>query len=451
MNFHRLVLSAALLACVGGLLSVGRAGEAGQRSRRSAIVQAVERAKPAVVNIHSERSARGPAAIDELFANSPSQNRTNGMGTGIVIDPRGYIVTNHHVVEEVSIIRCRLSDGAAHIARVLARDREHDLALLKIDSAKPLQTLPLATSADLMIGETVVAIGNAYGYEHTVTVGIISALKRDVVLNKDVSYKSLIQTDASINPGNSGGPLLNIDGEVIGVNVAIRAGAQGISFAIPVDQMVQVVGDLLASRRKNELTPGLFCRNRVDLTKDAPRFLEVERVLAEGPAAKAGIKNGDVILQAGGLAAASTIDFERALIDLKPGETLPLRIRRGEAELGIALKLEGVTPPPAVSVADRAWRQFGFKLASAGIELVNLSNPTLRGGMMVTEVDPDSPAAKAGIRAGDILVGLHKWETISPENVAYILNHAELGSFYPLKFYVLRGTQLHQGTLQQPE
>ncbi len=450
MTFHRLVVSAALLACFSVLLSRG-VSEVNPRSRRSAIVQAVERAKPAVVNIHSERSARGPASIEELFANNPSQNRTNGMGTGIVIDPRGYIVTNQHVVEDVNVIRCRLHDGAAHIARVIARDKEHDLALLKIEPAKPLATLTIATSADLMLGETVVAIGNAYGYEHTVTVGIISALKRDVVLNKDISYKQLIQTDASINPGNSGGPLLNIDGELVGVNVAIRAGAQGISFAIPVDQMVQVVGDLLAGRRKHELTPGLFCRNRIDLLKDSPRYLEVERVLPEGPAAKAGIKNGDVILQAGGLAATTTIDFERALLDLKAGETLPLRIRRGEAELGIALKLEGVAPPPAVTVADRAWKQFGFKLASAGIELVNLSNPTLRGGMMVTEVESDSPAAKSGIRAGDILVGLHKWETISMDNVAYVLNHADLTSFYPLKFFVLRGTQLHQGTLPAPE
>ena len=188
----------------------------------------------AVVNIHSERTVQVPVG-DELFAHAPLQNRVNGMGTGIIIDPRGYIITNQHVVDDVSVIRVHLTDGSSHTARVLVRDHESDLALLKIDVSRPLPTMPLGTSSDVMVGETVIAIGNAYGYEHTVTVGIVSAIKRDVTLNKEVSYKALIQTDASINPGNSGGPLLNINGELIGVNVAIRAGAQGIGFAIPVD------------------------------------------------------------------------------------------------------------------------------------------------------------------------------------------------------------------------
>src|SRR5262249_8599041 len=160
-------------------------------------VEAVQRVRAAVVNIHSERTVQGPAP-EELFATSPSQNRVNGMGTGIVVDPRGYVLTNHHVVEDVSVLRIRLSDGTTASARVVARDTDADLALLKIDVAKPLATMPLGTAGDLMVGETVIAVGNAYGYEHTVTVGVVSALKRDVTLNKDVSYKSLIQTDASI-------------------------------------------------------------------------------------------------------------------------------------------------------------------------------------------------------------------------------------------------------------
>src|SRR5438309_2232235 len=140
---------------------------------------------------------------------------------------------------------------------------DSDLALLKIDVARPLPTMPLGTSSDLMVGETVIAIGNAYGYEHTVTVGVISALKRDVTLNKEISYKQLIQTDAAINPGNSGGPLLNVNGELIGVNVAIRAGAQGIGFAIPVDSMLRVVADMLSVRRRNGTWHGVICRDCV--------------------------------------------------------------------------------------------------------------------------------------------------------------------------------------------
>src|SRR5262249_860449 len=150
---------------------------------------------------------------------APSQHRVNGMGTGIIIDPRGYIITNQHVVEDVNVIRVRLADSSTYTARVIAREGEHDLALLKIDATRPLPVMPFGTANDLMGGDSVVAIGNAYGYEPTVTRGIVSAIKRDVTLNKDVSYKSLIQTDASINPGNSGGPLLNINGDLIGVNV----------------------------------------------------------------------------------------------------------------------------------------------------------------------------------------------------------------------------------------
>src|SRR5262249_10808566 len=160
-------------------------------------------------------------------------NRVNGMGTGIIIDPRGYIVTNQHVIEDVSVLRIRLADGSTYIASVFARSPEMDLAIIKIDAREPLPIVLLGTATDLMLGETVIAIGNAFGYEHTVSVGVVSALKRDVSLNKDMSYKSLIQTDASINPGNSGGPLLNVHGELVGVNVAIRAGAQNIGFAIP--------------------------------------------------------------------------------------------------------------------------------------------------------------------------------------------------------------------------
>src|SRR5262249_41999145 len=162
--------------------------------RRTPVVDAVKRVRAAVVNIHSERTVQGPAP-EELFGTAPSQSRVNGMGTGIIIDSRGYIITNQHVVDDVSMLRVRLNDGTAASARVVARDGEADLALLKIDVARPLPTIPLGTAADLEVGETVIAIGNAYGYEHTVTVGVVSALKRDVTLNKDVSYKALIQTD----------------------------------------------------------------------------------------------------------------------------------------------------------------------------------------------------------------------------------------------------------------
>ena len=200
--------------------------------RQTPVVDVVRRVRDAVVNIHSERTVRA-AGAEEMFSNTSTQSRVNGMGTGILIDPRGYIVTNQHVVEDVALIRIRLADGTTANARVVARDSECDLALLKIDVDRPLPSLPLGTTRDLMVGETVVAIGNAYGYEHTVTVGVVSAVSRDVSLNKEVSYKALIQTDASINPGNSGGPLFNVHGELIGVNVAIRAAPRASASPSP--------------------------------------------------------------------------------------------------------------------------------------------------------------------------------------------------------------------------
>src|SRR5262249_20344843 len=160
---------------------------------------------------------------------------------------------------------------------------------------RPLPTIPLGTAADLEVGETVIAIGNAYGYEHTVTVGVVSALKRDVTLNKDVSYKALIQTDASINPGNSGGPLLNVQGDLVGVNVAIRAGAQGIGFAIPVDSMLRVAADMMSIRKRAGTWHGIVGRDHVEFggAEERPTFrrsLVVERLEVDSPAAKSGLQ-----------------------------------------------------------------------------------------------------------------------------------------------------------------
>jgi serine protease Do len=417
-------------------------------TRRSAIVQAVERVRPAVVNIHSERTAQGHP-VDDLTPTMPSQNRANGMGTGIIIDPRGYIVTNHHVIEDVSLLRVRLNDGSVYHARVVAREREYDLALLKIDADRSLPTIPVGTSSDLMVGETVVAIGNAYGYEHTVTVGVISALNRDVSLNKEISYRSLIQTDASINPGNSGGPLLNIDGELVGVNVAIRAGAQGIGFAIPVDQMVQVMTEVLAKKRRLETWPGLVCKALPDPRNSPPWYLQVEQVEPASPASKAGLKTGDVLVRLGDVEAHTSLDFERALLNLKPGDQIPVQVRRGDTVHQAQLVLM-----PARSLAsptDSAWKILGMRLIVVGVEEVKSGGSTLRGGLLVAELRPDGPAAKAGVQRGDIMVGLHQWETVNLDNVAYVLQHQELATFYPLKVFLLRNGQIHRGWLGQPD
>jgi serine protease Do len=443
MSLRRTLPAFLLLALSACFLLTGLASAGGSHVRRNEVVQAVEKARAAVVNIHSERTAQATTSGDSVTS-APLNNRTNGMGTGIIIDPRGYIVTNYHVIEDVSVIRVRLHDGSTFPGRVVTREKESDLAIIKVDVPRPLATIRIATSSDLMVGETVIAIGNAYGYEHTVSAGVISALGRDITLNKEVAYKSLIQTDASINPGNSGGPLLNVDGELIGVNVAIRAGAQGIGFAIPVDQMVEAVAGMLSRRRQTEIAAGLVCRDRIALNQTPPRFLEVARV--ENDAERESLKQGDVILQVKDVPVSNSIDLERAILDAKVGDKVPVRVRRGRSEQQIELTLSRSTAQP--SIPELAWRQLGVRLGTAPADAINRANANVRGGMLIQEVNPDSPAAKAGLQRGDILVGLHQWETLNFDNIGFVLTNSDLKSFYPLKFFVLRGGQMHKGWLQ---
>ena len=415
-------------------------------ARKTAIVSAVERVKAAVVNIHSERAV---ASTSDPYAMPIAPKAMNGMGTGIIIDPRGYIVTNQHVVDDVTSLRIRLSDGTSQSATVVARHPELDLAIIKIDAPTPLAVMPIGTANDLMVGETVIAVGNAYGYEHTVSVGVISAIKRDVSLNKDMSYKSLIQTDACINPGNSGGPLVNINGELVGVNVAIRAGAQGIGFAIPVDHMVRSVSDMLKARRRSSTYDGLVCRDLLQPSNDGlVRNVIVDRVDAASPAEGSGLQSGDVILQVGDVKIASGIDVERGLMDRKAGDQVTLVVRRKDEEKSIKFALAGsdrqVRPAAA---SDIVWQKLGVQFAPVAPDIVTRVNNQLHGGLEITAINATGLGAKSGFKKGDVLVGLHNWETVSVENVNYVLNHPDLATFHPVPFFVLRGGQIRRGQL----
>jgi serine protease Do len=417
-------------------------------ARRTPIVEVVEKVKDAVVNIHSERTV-APAGADDLYGIAAAPSRVNGMGTGIIIDPRGYIITNHHVIDDVQVIKVRLSDGSSYPAKVIARDHDNDLALLKIDARKPLATIPLGTAQDLMIGETVLAVGNAFGYEHTVTTGIVSALHRDVTLNKEMSYKSLIQTDTPINPGNSGGPLVNINGELVGVNVAIRAGAQNIAFAIPVDTMIRVAGDMLSIRKRNGLTHGLKLADKVDPSiSQGARSVTVASVDPIGPGLSAGVQPGDVVVRVGDQQVRTTLDFERALLERTAGEKIALVVTRDGSEKSLDLVLQAVDRASAY-VPDLVWRKLGVKLQAAPPDQVTRVNAALHGGMMVTEVFADGVAGRAGFQRGDILIGLHQWETLTADNVNYVLTHPDLATFNPVRFFIIRSGQVRRGWLPQ--
>ncbi|MCH7688870.1 MAG: trypsin-like peptidase domain-containing protein, partial [Planctomycetes bacterium] len=291
--------------------------------RETPLVRAVRRAKAAVINIHSQKTSYSG---DTLFSGGKGR-KINGMGTGIIIDERGYIATNSHVIDRVDSLRITLDDGSTYNAEVISYDRSQDLAIIKINPSKPLPVIPIGTSSDLMLGETVIAVGNAYGYEHTVTSGIISALSRDVEVNEKQSYKNLIQTDASINPGNSGGPLLNLNGEVVGINVAIRAGAQRIGFAIPIDDVRKVIAKLLSIEQLNQTYHGLLSK---DVKSATEQKLVVETVVPGSPADAAGFKPGDVVVKAGLIDVLDGVDFERALLGRLAGDDVTVIVRRNK-------------------------------------------------------------------------------------------------------------------------
>ena len=388
------------------------AGVVASELRKTPIVKAVQRARGAVVNIRGEKTIAAPAG-----QTAAAGRRVNGMGTGVVIDCRGYVVTNHHVVDGVREIIVTTADGQRCIARLVARDTETDLAVIKIDPRGPLPVIPIGTSSDLMPGETVIAVGNAYGYEHTVTRGIISALHRAVQVSDAQFYDDLIQTDASINPGNSGGPLLNIDGEMIGVNVAVRAGAQGIGFAIPVDKVAAVAVGLLAGCNADKTWIGME-----SLPNIAPpqQGMVVSSVEAKGPAAEAGLVAGDVVVAVDDAEVRRPLDFQRAMLDRMPGETLRLVVRRSGSGSPLSLNLTLGNVPAAVKLAAQpAWELLGVELKPIPSEEFRKNHQTrYRGGLTVTAVRPNGPAAAQGIVPGDVLVGMHLWETTTLENVS---------------------------------
>lgn len=407
--------------------------------RQTPIVEACKKARGAVVNIHSERKG-GP--VDAL--GQPTQ--INGMGTGVIVDPRGYIITNHHVIEDVTTLRIRMADGTTTPAKVVARDPETDLALLKIEVAKPLQTIALGTTKDLMVGETVIAMGNAYGYEHTVTVGVVSALNRDVALNRELTYKALIQTDASINPGNSGGPLLNALGEMVGVNVAIRAGAQGIGFAIPVETMIRVCSEMIGNKKRG-YGLGISFREETSRPKeDGPvkRKVIVDRIEPGSTASKAGLRLGDLLVSVGDCPVESSIDWEKGFLDRLGGEKVALVIRRDGVETKLNAQVETLGKP---GLSEQIWARVGIKVQPVGPESVHKVNAQLHGGLIIKDLRPDSPAAMAGWQKSDILVGLHEWEMISHENLLFALNHQEKSGAETLKYFVVRDAQVLKGAI----
>ena len=413
-------------------------------NRRTPLVEAIERVRPAVVNIHSEKKA--PAPRVGFVSRS---NKLSGMGTGVIVDQRGLIVTNFHVIENVSSIRATLVDGATYAAEVLARDPETDLALLRIRPPHSLPVMPMGNSEDLMYGETVVAIGNAFGYQHTITKGIISELHRDVRLSDEQMYRDLVQTDASINPGNSGGPLINADGEMIGLNVAIRAGAQGIGFAIPVNDVTRVLSRLMSVRRLNRTWHGMEYR-QLDFADPGEGRIALRGTEPGSPAQRAGIVAGDRLIEVDGQPVRFAHDVERALLDAKPDDRVPLRLLRNGDEVHAYLVVRSA-PVTALKSTNVVWRRLGLELAEGqNRDEVNQVSTQLHGGLRIMRVAANGVAGQAGLEKGDILVGLHIWETLTLKDIRFVLQQPMLSQSSSIRFFAVRDRRLLRGSLDLP-
>ena len=378
-------------------------------SRRNEVVEVVEKVSPAVVNISAEQTVRRRPSIEDLFFNFDARPRTaKSLGSGVIIDAKGILLTNDHVISGASKILATTKTGRELECEVIGSDADNDLAVLRVKRpGAALPTIHMGTSSDVLIGETVVAIGNPYGLSNTVTAGVLSAVGRSVPGENQRVYSDFLQIDAPINPGNSGGPVVNIQGDMIGVATAIVGGAQGIGFAIPVDRAKRIVADLVKFGEVKPVWTGLHGRTVTSRSdEERPRGFRVRRVEPGSPAEKAGIRPGDQIVSVDATPIDSADSFQTVLSTRGPGRPMKIVVRGANGERTVTV--EGQTPP-----AD-----YGVRLLR---ERLGISVRPARGGLRISIVDGRGAAAAKGLETGDLLIGLNGERTQEVEDANKIL------------------------------
>ena len=337
--------------------------------------------------------------------NPPRRVQTAGVGSGFVISQDGYILTNNHVVEDADQIKVKLSNGKEYEGKVVGRDPKTDLAIVKVERSSDLHPLTLGNSEDLKVGSWVVAIGSPFGLEQTVTAGIVSAKGRVIGSGP---YDNFIQTDASINPGNSGGPLVNMRGEVVGINTAIIPNGQGIGFAIPINTAKEIVPQL---EEKGHVTRGWMGVSIQEVTPALAKSFDlkekqgalVAQVVSGGPAEKAGIEQGDVILGFDGKEIAESKDLPRIVASTPVGKTVTVKLLRNGKVVDRQVKVGEMEEKADISKLPSSHKTLGIVVQNLTPEIAKELGVKKDAGIVVTQVEPGSPAADAGIQTGDVI------------------------------------------------
>jgi len=429
------------------------------RALEDGFVSVADRATPSVVNVSVKikreaaseaaptpemeerfREFFGPELFERFFKRRAPREEGRAAGSGVLVDGRGYILTNDHVVENASEIEVRLSDDRKFKATLVGRDARTDLAVLKIENAGGV--LPVAELGDsdkIRVGQWAIAIGNPFGLDRTVTAGIISATGRTHV--GVATYEAFIQTDASINPGNSGGPLLNLDGRVVGINTAIVSSGQGIGFAIPINMARDIMTQLINRGRVvrgwlgvviQDLTPELAAGFGV---KEDAGVLVAE-VMKDGPAAGGGLKSGDVVVSFAGSAIRDVPDLQKRVAAVEPGRPTPLIVMRDGKSVSLTVKI-GEQPPDESAADTPPDEVLGLSVEPLTPETARENRLTARSGLLVTEVAPGSAGAAAGIKAGDAILEVNRRPVSDAAAFKQTLSALKPGDSVPL--YLQRG------------
>jgi serine protease Do len=388
-----------------------------ENPRENAVVRAVRKTSPAVVNISSEYEVRKRLSLPgfnpffdsffkDFFDPRFQQHDTgSSLGSGVIIDGRsGYILTNAHVVEKTGKLTVTLNDGREFQAQIIGVDPDSDLAVLRIESKDPLPALEMGNSDDLMIGETVIAIGNPFGFSNTVTTGVISSLGRSVRAD-DRIFNDFIQLDASINPGNSGGPLLSIDGALIGINTAIYAKAQGIGFAIPINKARRVVSDLI---RHGEVIPAWIGLKVQTLDERLSRLFDlsgrsglfVREVEPGSPAARSGVKEGEIVLGIGKKKVVGVSGYNSILRDFAAGDRVELHLFRDGKERTVTVEAAVF---PIESALALAYDLLGIRAEGLSSRKRTARQTAQGEGVLISEIDAKAHLARIGVVPGDIV------------------------------------------------